>query len=98
MIFPSAAQFARGPEALLQAAMTASGITAESHIVATARMGTSPATAVVDGNLNVFGVKNLMIADASVIPVLPDGNICFGVYLIALGAADILGVPTPPAL
>jgi len=39
-----------------------------------------------------------MIADASVIPVLPDGNICYSVYMVALGAAAILGVPTPPAL
>jgi choline dehydrogenase len=97
MIFPSAAQYAT-PQSLLAAAMTASGITAESLIVATARMGTSQDNGVVDGNLNVFGVKNLMIADASVIPVLPDGNICYGVYMIALGAAQILGVPTPPAL
>ncbi len=78
--------------------MTASGITAESHIVSTARMGISSATAVVDGDLNVFGVENLMVADASVIPVMPDGNICYAVYMIALGAAAILGVPTPPAL
>ncbi len=98
MIFPSAGQYAEGPSALLAAAMTASGITAESHIVGTAAMGTSPANAVVDGNLHVFGVKNLMIADASVIPVLPNGNICYGVYLVALGAAAILGIPTPPAL
>jgi choline dehydrogenase len=98
MIFPSAAQYAAGPAALLQAAQTASGIVAESHIVGTAVMGTSSANSVVDGNLHVHGVKNLMIADASVIPVLPDGNICYGVYMIALGAAAILGVPTPPAL
>jgi choline dehydrogenase len=98
MLFPSAGQYAGGPAALLQAAMTASGIVAESHIVGTAVMGTSSANAVVDGNLHVFGVKNLMIADASVIPVLPDGNICYGVYMISLGAAAILGVSTPPAL
>jgi choline dehydrogenase-like flavoprotein len=98
MIYPSAAQLNAGGATLLAAAETASGITAESHIVGTAVMGTSMANAVVDGTLHVFGVKNLMVADASVIPVPPDGNICYGVYMIALGAAAILGVPTPPAL
>jgi choline dehydrogenase len=98
MIYPTPAQFMEGGAALLQAAETPSGITAESHIVGTAVMGTSMANAVVDGNLHVFGVKNLMVADASVIPVPPDGNICYGCYMIALGAAAILGVPTPPAL
>jgi choline dehydrogenase len=98
MVFPSAAQYAEGPFALIAAAQTTSGNTAESHIIGTAVMGTSSANAVVDGNLHVFGVKNLMVVDASVIPVPPDGNICYGVYMVALGAAAILGVPTPPAL
>jgi choline dehydrogenase len=98
MIYPSAGQIDAGGAVLLGAAQTPSGITAESHIVGTAVMGTSMANAVVDGYLHVFGVKNLMVADASVIPVPPDGNICYGCYMIALGAAAILGVPTPPAL
>ena len=97
VIFPSASQYA-SPESLLQAAESASGITIADHILGTARMGTSIENGVVDGNLNVFGVRNLMIADNSVAPVMPNGNICYGAYMIGLGAAEILGVPTPPAL
>ena len=73
-------------------------IIAESHIVGTTRMGTSTANGVVNGNLQVFGVKNLMIADAGVLPILSSGNTCYSAYLVGLEAAAILGVPTPPAL
>jgi len=96
MIFPPPAHFAV-PALLFQDLLSTSGTTAESHIVGTARMGTSIENGVVDGNLNVFGVKGLMVVDASSIPVIADGNTCYSVYALALGAAKILGVPTPPA-
>ncbi|MBS0647844.1 MAG: GMC family oxidoreductase [Verrucomicrobia bacterium] len=97
MIFPSPAQYMAGPAALFQAATTLSGLVAESHICGTARMGTSIENSVVDGELRVRGVKNLYVVDASAIPVLADGNTCYSVYALALGAAKILGVPVPPA-
>lgn len=71
---------------------------AESHVCSTCRMGTSIANGVVDGTLHVFGVKNLMVADNSAVPVIEDGNTCYTAYMMGLGAAAILGVPTPPAL
>lgn len=61
-----------------------------SHIVGTARMAQSAATGVVDGKLNVFGVKNLMVADISIQPKIADGNTCYSAYVIGLKAADII--------
>lgn len=95
MISPAPPQFA-SDFLLFQAAESAT--VAESHIIATCRMGTSKANGVVDGNLRVFGTKNLYVVDASAIPVMPDGNICYAVYALALGASVLLGVPVPPAL
>lgn len=89
MIYPPTADFA-DPNALLTDAKQK--IIAESHIIGTCRMGTSASNSVVDGNLHVYGAKNLMIVDASAIPLLPNGNICFGVYMLAEGALEILGV------
>lgn len=61
-------------------------------------MGTSISNGVVNSKLQVFGVKNLYVADLSVDPVSPDGNVGFAAYVIAIGAAELLGAPTPPAL
>lgn len=95
MVYPPPGDFV-SPDLLLADAKQK--ITAESHILATCRMGTSAANSVVDGNLHVHGAKNLMIVDASAIPVMPNGNTCFAVYMIAEGALEILGVPTAPGL
>lgn len=70
----------------------------QSHNVGTTRMGTNIANAVVDGNLSVFGLKNVKIGDVGVEPESVDGNTCFSAYYIALTLAKILGVDTPPAL
>ncbi|MBS0649907.1 MAG: hypothetical protein JSR93_01975 [Verrucomicrobia bacterium] len=83
---------------LFAAAKQPGGRTIASHITGTTRMATSMATGVVDGNLRVFGVKNLMVCDLGAAPELPDGNTCYAVYVLALGAAQILGVATPPGL
>ncbi|MCE5295362.1 MAG: GMC family oxidoreductase [Chlamydiales bacterium] len=63
-----------------------------SHITGTCRMAMSPSDGVVDGNLQVFGVKNLMIVNLGVAPVQPDCNPCVSIYAIANEAARILGV------
>ncbi len=99
VVFPSAAQYAvAGDQGLFQAAQSPEGLTIQDHYCGTASMALSSATGVVDGNLNVFGVKNLMVADLSAAPIIPDGNTCYSAYMIGLGAAAILGESTPPAL
>jgi choline dehydrogenase len=57
------------------------------HPAGTCRMGTD-ANAVVDPQLRVRGVQGLWVADASVIPALPAGNINATVVMIGEKAAD----------
>ena len=45
-------------------------------------MAKDMATGVVDNKLYVFGVENLRVIDASVIPVIPDCRIQNSVYMI----------------
>lgn len=74
-----------------------------SNLVGTAGMGPDIATsldaeddtssAVLDSRLRVRGVQSLMVADASAIPLVPNGNIHATVLAVADIAADfILGV------
>ena len=41
-------------------------------------------------SLKVYGVKNLRIADASIMPQIPSGNIEIPVIMIAEKAADMI--------
>lgn len=75
---------------LLADAQSISFIVIADHITGTTRMGESIATGVVDGNLHVFGTKNLMIADLGAAPETPDGNTAYCVFVLALKAAEIL--------
>ena len=59
------------------------------HCAGTAKMGVDE-MAVCDPRLNVRGVEGLLIADASVIPVLPSCNTHAPVTMIAERAADFL--------
>lgn len=45
---------------------------------------------VVDNRLRVFGVKNLRVADASVIPLIPNGNVHSSVLMVASHAAELI--------
>lgn len=95
IFYPSPAQYATD-ETLLAAAMA--NMVIQSHIVGTARMGTNILNGVVDGNLKVFGLKNVYIGDNSIQPQTSNGNTCYPAYIIALVLCQVLGVPTPPAV
>lgn len=49
----------------------------------TARLGQNIEQGVVNSKLKVFGIDNLRVIDASVIPVIPDCRIQNSVYMIA---------------
>lgn len=49
----------------------------------TCRMGKDISEGVVDGGLNVHGVKRLRVVDASVFPIIPDARIQNPVYMVA---------------
>ena len=50
------------------------------------------ATSVVDGNLKVYGVDNLRIADGSIMPRVTTGNTMAPCVIIGERAAEILRV------
>lgn len=57
--------------------------TSNSHWCCSCRMGESAASSVVNGDLKVHGVDNLYIADASVLPSIPNGNVHSTVVAVA---------------
>jgi choline dehydrogenase/4-pyridoxate dehydrogenase len=74
----------------IDAHIRATGISVH-HPLGTCKMGTeSDDTAVVDGQLRVFGIDGLRVVDASVMPDLVGGNINAPVIMIAEKAADII--------
>jgi choline dehydrogenase len=58
------------------------------HWTGTCKMGTSRANGVTDKFGNVFGVRNLVVADASTAPFIPDGNTQAVAYLIGDRVAE----------
>ncbi|CAH0482138.1 unnamed protein product [Peronospora belbahrii] len=61
-----------------------------SHWVGSASMAMTEDRGVVDSHLRVFGIQNLRVADASVIPLIPNGNVHSSVVMVANRAAQIL--------
>lgn len=53
------------------------------HPVGTCSMGPSASDSVVDTSFRVFGVERLFVADASVLPTLPSGNINAAIAMMA---------------
>ncbi|MEH2473363.1 4-pyridoxate dehydrogenase [Nitrobacteraceae bacterium AZCC 2161] len=74
----------------LDAFITSTAITTH-HPLGTCKMGVAADDmAVVDGNLNVFGISQLRVVDASVMPDMVGGNINAAVVMIAERAADLI--------
>ncbi|EON97379.1 putative glucose-methanol-choline oxidoreductase protein [Phaeoacremonium minimum UCRPA7] len=65
------------------------------HPCGTIRMGKDIKQGGVDSKLKVFGVDNLRVIDASVIPVIPDCRIQNSVYMIAEKGADMIKAAYP---
>jgi choline dehydrogenase-like flavoprotein len=60
------------------------------HETGTAKMGCD-AMSVVDGDLAVYGIENLRIADGSIMPQITTGNTMAPCVVIGERAAEILG-------
>ncbi len=68
------------------------------HFGGQCRMGKSIKDGVVDGFLNVFGTKNLKVADLSIAPILHDGNNTMPVQVIGLNAARFIKYDRNPCV
>lgn len=55
-----------------------------------ARMGTDAGAGVVDAHGRVFGVKGLRVADASILPFIPDGGTCSPSILVGWTIANFI--------
>lgn len=91
VLFPTPADYA-SDASLFAAATDLNHLTLQSHIVGTARMGSKKSNGVVDGDLNVFGLKNVKIGDNSIQPQTSNGNVCYPAYVIALVLCQTLGI------
>ena len=61
------------------------------HAVGTCKMGPAKdPDAVVDPRLRVIGVKGLRVIDASIIPVIPRGNVNAAVVMIGEKGSDMI--------
>ncbi|WDK23486.1 GMC oxidoreductase [Colletotrichum graminicola] len=60
------------------------------HPVGTASMLPLKLGGIVDQTLRVYGVKNLRVVDASVMPMVPSANTCQPTYALAEKAAEII--------
>ncbi|MGB0384945.1 MAG: choline dehydrogenase [Ardenticatenaceae bacterium] len=69
------------------------------HPSCTCKMGLDPMSVVDPNSMNVHGLQNLRIVDASVMPYVTNGNIYAPVMMIAEKAADLIlgNTPLPPA-
>ncbi len=88
VLFPPQADYDAGPAALFADALNT--IEINNHACGTCRMAKTVANGVVDGELNVFGVKRLRVASNSVVPVINTGNTSYTADVIGREAARII--------
>ena len=60
------------------------------HQCGTCRMGNNPLNSVVDEKLKVRGVSGLRVADASIFPTIPSGNINAPSIMVGEKAAEMI--------
>ena len=60
------------------------------HQCGTCRMGNNPSNSVVDEKLKVRGVSGLRVADASIFPTIPSGNINAPSIMVGEKAAEMI--------
>jgi choline dehydrogenase-like flavoprotein len=72
----------------------AAGVGAGFHACGTCRMGPPELPSVVDPRLRVYGIENLMVADASIFPDDVMFNINLTCYVIGEVAADLIAART----
>ncbi|CRK84674.1 GMC family oxidoreductase [Neobacillus massiliamazoniensis] len=83
-------QLADEEKRTILAAYVRASYTNFAHFGCQCKMGQVIEEGVVDGFLNVFGTKNLKIADLSIAPILPDGNTSTGAQMIGLNAVRFI--------
>ena len=66
--------------------------TVQTHFVGTCRFGTSINNALVDSNFNVFGLRNLKIADLSIYPYTTNGNPMYSALTAAMKCVESFGI------
>ncbi|KAJ3515029.1 hypothetical protein NLJ89_g2024 [Agrocybe chaxingu] len=62
----------------------------DNHVVGSLAMMPQELGGVVDTRLRVYGIRNVRVVDASIIPFPISGHICSTVYMIAEKAADMI--------
>lgn len=71
----------------------------ENHQAGTCKMGPSTdPTAVVDSELQVHGIRNIRVADASIFPIVPNSNPIAAIMMVAEKAADMINRVWPQKL
>ncbi|KAF6839480.1 choline dehydrogenase [Colletotrichum plurivorum] len=87
-------EYAPGPEVVsdedLKAYIADTLSPTDYHPVGTSSMLPLELGGVVDQTLRVYGVKNLRVVDASVMPMVPSANTCQPTYALAEKAAEII--------
>ncbi|KAF9876799.1 choline dehydrogenase [Colletotrichum karsti] len=87
-------EYAPGPDVVsdedLKAYIAGAMSPTDYHPVGTASMLPLELGGVVDQTLRVYGVKNLRVVDASVMPMVPSANTCQPTYALAEKAAEII--------